>query len=591
MNKKHFTLLDSITINLKCSPVHTVHIIIQSLVLALISTFQVVVISSFVDKVSEMLRSHKPISHIFDIAILMLILVGYQWIGRELINLSKIHLEVDLLKYCNHTLVNKISKLKYHYIENQATLERVDRITKNAETEISQGFEHLLSLVSLIISFVGILVLLIFWAWWATIIILLVSIPLFLIGLKSGKATYQANMDVTGYKRRFDYLNNVLTNRENAEERTLFSYTDDLDAKYNDQYQKALKIELKNQFKWFVRLKTGSIFIAVITVVIAIILTQPLFQGIITFGIYVSLVTGCFNLVDLMSWQLSRSIDGLAKCNEFFKDISTLYNMEEEEGAQALAARNQKFESLVFHQVRFKYPNTDRYILDGFSMTMKQGHSYGFVGLNGAGKTTFTKLLTGLYREYEGSILLNNKELKEYSLEDLKGMFSAVYQDFARYYIPLKENIRLGDILTNDENLLMEVSNQSGLTELINNLKDKWDTHLGKINESGVDISGGEWQRVAIARALINPAPVCILDEPTAALDPIAESHVYEEFEQLSHGRTTIFISHRLGSMKLVDYIFVIHDGMISEQGTHDELMKLGGSYHAMYNSQKRWYE
>ena len=216
------------------------------------------------------------------------------------------------------------------------------------------------------------------------------------------------------------------------------------------------------------------------------------------------------------------------------------------------------------------------------------------MGVNGAGKTTITKLVTGLYDEFEGDILINGKNIKEYRQSELKSLCSVVYQDFAKYFISLKDNIAIGNINSmnqkGSENDIKDSMKIMGLEEVAEKLPKGWDTPLGKIKSGGLDLSGGQWQRVGMARAIVGNAPIKILDEPTAALDPISESHIYEEFEQISRGGTTIFISHRLGSTKLADEIFVIDHGSVAESGSHSELMKLDGIYANMYESQRSWY-
>lgn len=192
-------------------------------------------------------------------------------------------------------------------------------------------------------------------------------------------------------------------------------------------------------------------------------------------------------------------------------------------------------------------------------------------------------------------IYLNGKSISEFNQSKLKAFFALVYQDFAKYYIKLSDNISIGNV--NEmykENAVSEIqkaAERTRLSALIEKLPQGMDTPLGKIKEGGQDVSGGEWQRIAMARALINPAPLLILDEPTAALDPISESRVYEEFEQISRDKTTIFISHRLGSTKLADEIFVIGDGHVIEKGTHEQLMEIDGVYAGMYENQRSWYK
>jgi len=220
--------------------------------------------------------------------------------------------------------------------------------------------------------------------------------------------------------------------------------------------------------------------------------------------------------------------------------------------------------------------------------------------VNGAGKTTLTKILTGLYGEYEGEILINGKELREYTQPEKKALSAVVYQDFCQYPLNFYNNIAVGNIndMQNREKVENAV-NIIGLAEAVDKLPKKYETPITKVKEDGVDISGGEWQRVALARLMINPAPLKILDEPTAALDPIGESQVYEQFGEIisqnqnktDRNHITVFISHRLGSTKLADEIIVISDGKAAETGTFDELMAKNGIYAEMFESQSEWYK
>ena len=173
----------------------------------------------------------------------------------------------------------------------------------------------------------------------------------------------------------------------------------------------------------------------------------------------------------------------------------------------------------------------------------------------------------------------------------MKGIFSVVHQDFAKYYITLKDNIALGDILKFDKQSIYEAISLMDLDNLIDSLPDGINTYLGKITENGVDLSGGQWQRIAIARNLYSSSLIRILDEPTAALDPVAESNIYEMFSKVSNGKSTIFITHRLGAARIADEIIVIDGGKVKEKGRHENLLEKGGVYAQMFESQRSWYQ
>ena len=217
---------------------------------------------------------------------------------------------------------------------------------------------------------------------------------------------------------------------------------------------------------------------------------------------------------------------------------------------------------------------------------------YALVGANGSGKSTITKLMLGLYRPTGGKILINDTPIEEWSQDALNGLFGVVFQDFARYSLTVRDNIAIGSLSSEDDSSVAASLELAGLNGFVKHLPRGYDTPLGKVLAGGVDVSGGgQWQRLAMARSLASAAPVRILDEPTAALDPLAESEVYESYARVSAGLTTLFISHRLGSTKMADQILVIDGGVIRESGTHASLMGQDGMYAQMFAAQKIWYE
>ncbi len=305
---------------------------------------------------------------------------------------------------------------------------------------------------------------------------------------------------------------------------------------------------------------------------------------------FISLVTATLSLVQMMSWHLSQVTNGLAKHTEYLRDLTRFCALSETKGALDLPAASVSFGTIQFQNVSFRYPGTENDILHHFNLTLEPGRHYAIVGINGAGKTTLTKLLTGLYDSFEGEILIDGHSIREFSQAQLKAIFGVVYQDFAKYYIKAADNIALGNVLCYDEAKIREAAQFIGLDSVIGELPQGYDTYLGKIHEGAVDISGGQWQRFAIARALYNPAHIRILDEPTAALDPVAESEIYRMFGQISAGKSTIFITHRLGAARLADEIIVIDGGRVAEQGSHEELIAAGGIYAEMFEAQRSWY-
>ncbi|MGN0667443.1 MAG: ABC transporter ATP-binding protein [Huintestinicola sp.] len=245
---------------------------------------------------------------------------------------------------------------------------------------------------------------------------------------------------------------------------------------------------------------------------------------------------------------------------------------------------------IEFSHVSFKYPRSENFVLRDINITIRSGEHLSVVGLNGAGKTTFIKLLCRLYDVTEGEILVDGVNIKEYSDEDYRELFAVVFQDFQLFAFSLRENIALSD--ASDDERINEVLKLSGFFDDAQKLEHGLDTTLFKsFDEKGTELSGGQQQKTAISRALYRNAPVVILDEPTAALDPVAEYEIYRQFNSLVGGRTAIYISHRLSSCKFCDRIAVFAEDTIKEYGTHDELAdKPDGIYAEMFSAQAQYY-
>ena len=242
-----------------------------------------------------------------------------------------------------------------------------------------------------------------------------------------------------------------------------------------------------------------------------------------------------------------------------------------------------------FRNVSFRYPNTERMILKNLSVTIADGEKLAVVGRNGAGKTTFIKLLCRLYEPTEGVILYNGTDISTIDYGDYSRLLSVVFQDFRLFAFPVKDNIVLNQPC--EEGRLVRAIRKSGLEERLKGLPYGADTAVSKeFDEEGVEFSGGEGQKLVTARAYYKDAPVVIMDEPTSALDAIAEQRIYEQFGEIMEGKVAVFISHRLASTRFCDRIAVFEDGKIGEYGTHDELMEQGGLYYEMFCRQAEYY-
>ena len=245
--------------------------------------------------------------------------------------------------------------------------------------------------------------------------------------------------------------------------------------------------------------------------------------------------------------------------------------------------------TIEFRNVSFKYSGSERYALENCNITIHGNEKLCIVGENGAGKSTFIKLLVRLYSPSEGAIYLNGRNINEYDVLAYQRMFSTVFQDYTEYPMTVAQNIAFDD--TYNINKLKKVCSECGIEDLIEKLPHKYDTYIGKeIFTDGFNPSGGESQRIAIARALYSERDIYILDEPTAALDPMAEYEIYTQFHNMIKNKCAVLITHRLSAVQLADKVAVFADGQIAEYGTHKELYNKNGIYTEMFDKQSQFY-
>ena len=298
------------------------------------------------------------------------------------------------------------------------------------------------------------------------------------------------------------------------------------------------------------------------------------------FTAWVSGILGGFNTLHKQSLDISS----VRECLEYPEPFKF------EDGEPIEAEENRLYE-IKLENVSYRYPGSDKDTLTNISLTLHPGEKLAVVGLNGAGKTTLIKLICGFLDPTEGRILLDGKDIRDYNRRDYYKMFSAVFQNFSLLAGTVATNVAQ-DSEGIDMERVKECVDKAGLSKKIESLKDGYETYLNReVFEDAILFSGGETQRLMLARALYKKAPFIVLDEPTAALDPIAESEMYQKYNEMTSGKSSIYISHRLASTRFCDRIIMIADGGIGEEGTHEELLKTGGKYAELFEVQSKYYK
>lgn len=392
--------------------------------------------------------------------------------------------------------------------------------------------------------------------------------------------------------KRIEYANKTATSREFAKDIRMFGlrgWLEDLWGSTMRLYS-AFCAKRERKYIWaniidivltFLRNGIAYAFLIGITVKNGL----PASQFLLYFAALSGFAQWVVEILDKLSVMHKQSLD-ISTIREFL-DWDEPFDLND--GERIAFEPNKQYE-IRLDDVSFRYPKADKDTLSHINLTVHPGEKLAIVGLNGAGKTTLVKLVCGFLDPTEGRILLNGEDIRKFNRNDYYALFSAVFQEFSVLDVTVKENVaQCVDGI--DETRVWQCIDKAGLTEKIRSLPKGIETHLGRrVFKDGVEFSGGQTQRLMLARALYKNAPILVLDEPTAALDPIAENDIYQKYNDMTHGRTSFFISHRLASTRFCDRIIFVDGGKIAEEGTHDELLKNGGGYAYLFEVQSKYY-
>lgn len=428
---------------------------------------------------------------------------------------------------------------------------------------------------------------------WLLVLLVVAVLPSFVGETHFAGLSYSLLFRWTPERRELDYLRYVATSDETAKEVKLFGLSDFFTRRYEalaDQYYDANK-ELATR-----RAVSGGLLIALSTVAYYVANGFVIIDTVLgrhTLGDLTMLVGSFQRSRALITSVLLRSAD-MYEQSLFLQDLFTFLETEPHASSKPGAPPVPRPITTGFElkNVGFRYPGTDTWALRGVSFSLAPGERIALVGENGAGKTTLVKLLARLYDPSEGRILLDGRDLREYDVETLRRAIGVIFQDFVRYDMLLRENIAVGRIeALDDMPRIEEAAKRSLADQVAERLDDGFDHMLGRRFDGGVNLSGGEWQKVGLARAYMRDAQILILDEPTAALDARAEYEVFQRFTELTRDKMAVLISHRFSTVRMADRIVVLEDGHVTEDGTHEELLELGGRYSELFTLQAAGYQ
>ncbi len=519
-------------------------------------------------------------------------------------NIAFIYLEKKLTYNLSEAILTKMLKIEFACFEDAALHDALKEIRSRPAKKVINLFKECRAFLCDSIKLFGMVFIFARVSPWLSLgffVFLVLDFINEYIATKKIQAIYASQVFD---ERELEDLSSLLSNKDALPELKIFSAVPFIVKKFKDKYKVLLKERISITLKSYRYMGIASVIMIAWFSFLIFVLIRLIIRGQVSVGMFTGLIASITEIYYLLA-LMSESFWGLIDDNKSIGFLYTFMDLphdihykkmrhEEKILEQNILEQNifDKKNAIIFENVSFHYPNSEKEVLKNISFRIEAGAHIALVGKNGSGKTSLIKLIAGLYKPSAGNIFIGSKNINSLSRDALHREFSVVFQDYASYQMTLRENAALGSIefLNDDEHLKKSLA-------LISDdpVFDDLDKHLGKLEESGTELSGGQKQKLAIARACAAKTNFIIFDEPTASLDPSAEKEMYQNLQKIigtsNRGRGCIFISHRLASAKMADIIFVLDEGRIIEKGSHDELIKNGGLYSKMYKEQASWYK
>ena len=497
----------------------------------------------------------------------------------------------DLLTYqLNTELMRKSERLQnISYFEDSEFYNDIQLLSSEASWRPVNLLVFGTSLISNAIVFASMLLMVSSVNILVSLLLFVVLIPQGIIAYRIQQQAFETLVSNSEESRKLDYYSQVLLSSNHIKDIRLYNLYFFFITKYTDVFTSItdkLQVDRRKKFS------NSALFITLNSIVIILMFGYVIIQikkGVLDLGVIFVFSTSIIYSINSMARLVEDSsllYDTLLYMENFFKFIE----IEDELSTEVPITKTENNigdDIIEFRNVNFSYSNNSDLVLSNVSFKIAEGEKIAIVGENGAGKTTLVKLLCAFYPNYSGDIIVNNKSLREYELTDYRKQITSIFQDFSKFDISLRENVALSD--------LSRIFKNEDITKALDkgrfNMKDmSLDQVLGRKFDGGKELSGGEWQKVALSRAFFSNAPILILDEPTASIDAKAEYELFQDFLQLTQGKTVFYITHRLASVKFANKILVLKSGEIHSFGTHNELMNKDEYYRKLYKMQSSMY-
>lgn len=493
-------------------------------------------------------------------------------------------------KYISNIIMEKVNELDMTFFDEAYTYDLIEKVNQDSISRCISMLNMMITLVQNITKLFGTVTIILVFDPMIALLCFLATIPIFMVSIAISKEQYLIFVKRMPEIRYVDSLKDLPIQYNNIKELKLFRAVPYIQNIMNTTYDKYIKEDKVIRKRYIRKQSITDIIQNITSYILRFFILFNVLKKQMTIGDLTMYIQAMENLESSI-YLIMDIIATLYTDNLYIENLIELINTMPNNENNYLEFPG-SFRVIEFKNVSFKYPSADKYSLKNVNLKIEDQKAYALVGENGSGKTTLIKLLMRLYDPTEGEILIDGINIKEYSKESIYKKIGVIFQDYIKYPLDVQANIGIGFVEEIENwNRMLRASEKSKADIFISQLPQKYHSFLNKEYDEGMELSIGQWQKIAISRAYMNEdAAILILDEPSAALDPKAEYEMFHDFKQLTPNKASILITHRFSNVKLADKIFVMRDGELIEEGTHDQLISINSVYRELYNMQAESY-
>ena len=582
-------IFDIIIIVKNSSPVTFFLILLCNIILGLIVSANLYLWKSFVDSSINVMNNGKLILPIIFLATMCCVKILTGLLNRINTYLQRMQQEY-MNKYISNIIMEKVNELDMTFFDEAYTYDLIEKVNQDSISRCISMLNMMITLVQNITKLFGTVTIILVFDPMIALLCFLATIPIFMVSIAISKEQYLIFVKRMPEIRYVDSLKDLPIQYNNIKELKLFRAVPYIQNIMNTTYDKYIKEDKVIRKRYIRKQSITDIIQNITSYILRFFILFNVLKKQMTIGDLTMYIQAMENLESSI-YLIMDIIATLYTDNLYIENLIELINTMPNNENNYLEFPG-SFRVIEFKNVSFKYPSADKYSLKNVNLKIEDQKAYALVGENGSGKTTLIKLLMRLYDPTEGEILIDGINIKEYSKESIYKKIGVIFQDYIKYPLDVQANIGIGFVEEIENwNRMLRASEKSKADIFISQLPQKYHSFLNKEYDEGMELSIGQWQKIAISRAYMNEdAAILILDEPSAALDPKAEYEMFHDFKQLTPNKASILITHRFSNVKLADKIFVMRDGELIEEGTHDQLISINSVYRELYNMQAESY-